>query len=268
MSLTFSTNRCVLALAASLATLAIATTSVGQSPENYSSNPPGPFHQPVSPYPVEFGFAQDHSSTAAEGFLRGKAAVIQAWGNFQLSESQAQILRQQARWLDRENDLKQTEALLTQKKMWEVARIQARQARNAQLAAGRQLADQRAATVYRQAYQLSSAELDRITGAIYWPAALTSDRFVQQRAQIEQLYQQQFAYADPQAETATEIARAVDRWSEALRREISLLPRDEYMASQRFLMGLKYTATTVAANVAATRAIVPQPVAGGALANQ
>ena len=104
-----------------LISLGIAATATAQAPEDYST-PPGPFHQPVPPYPVEMGFSQDHSSTAAEGYLRGKAALIQSLGNFQLSESQAQILRQQARWLDRENDLKQTIALHAQKQMWADAR--------------------------------------------------------------------------------------------------------------------------------------------------
>jgi hypothetical protein len=251
-----------------VASLFAAGTSVAQTPENYSNTPPGPFHQPVSPYPVEFGFSQDHASTAAEGYLRGKAAVIQARGNFELSKSQADILRQQARWLDRENDLKQTEALLAQKKMWADARIQARKDRDARLAAGQQLADERQATVHRRAYQLSPNDLDPITAEIFWPTILKAEKFEQQRTQIQNLYQQLLGYADPQPETAREIARSVEAWSAALRREFNSMPRAEYMASQKFLLGLKYTAAAPTANVAQSRPTNPQPVASESLANQ
>src|SRR3954449_6042831 len=79
-----STFRFIFGLSTSLFVAAFASISVAQAPQDYSNTPPGPFHQPVAPYPVEFGFSQDHSSTAAEGFLRGTAAVIQARGNFEL----------------------------------------------------------------------------------------------------------------------------------------------------------------------------------------
>jgi hypothetical protein len=152
--------------------------------------------------------------------------------------------------------------------MWEDARIQAREERNARRLAGRQIAAQRAATVYREAYQLSASELDPITGEIFWPAALQCEKFAPQRAQLEQLIKQQFIYGESQPATAAEIARTVDLCSKALRREIGSLPRDEYSAAQKFLMGLKYSDLSHLQAVAKTRSIVPQGVAGTMLANQ
>jgi hypothetical protein len=244
-----------------------AGSAIAQTPESYGSNPPGPFHQPVPPLPVELGFTQDHASTAAEGYLRGKAAVIQALGNYQLSESQAEILREQARWLNRENDLQQTAALLAQKKMWDDARIKARKDRNAQLAEGRQIANEREATVYRQAYQLSCTDIDFITGEINWPVGLKSPRFAGLRDNLQKLVQQHLAYGDAQPEAAIEIARSAGQWSQSLRREISTLPRDEYTAAQKFLTALKYTAAAKAQNVAKSQPTGSQPVTAK-LANQ
>jgi hypothetical protein len=114
-----------------------ASAAMAQSDYQYNDKPPGPFHQPVTPYPVEMGFSQDHSSTAAEGFQRGRAALIQAWGNFQLSASQAQILWEQARWMDRENDLKQTQALAARQIMWRESREEARKYDEARTAEGK-----------------------------------------------------------------------------------------------------------------------------------
>lgn len=261
------TTRFVIGLSTSLL-MAVGSIALGQTPQDYSNTPPGPFHQPVAPYPVEFGFSQDHSSTAAEGFLRGTAAVIQARGNFELSRSQADILRQQARWLDRENDLKQTAALIAQKKMWSAARAESRQQTNAQRAAGLQLAAERQATVYRDAYQLGPNDLDVITGTIAWPVALQSASFDTERTQLDELFQRHFSYGDPQSETATQIGRSVDQLTRTLSKSIASLPRDQYSAAQKFLRGLKYTAAAYAENGANAGAVVAKPVAGGPLATK
>lgn len=244
----FPTARFAVSLAASLTICALGNSSLAQSPDDYSHTPPGPFHQPVSPFPVEMGFTQHHSSTAAEGFLRGKAAVIQAHGNFRLSEAQAQILRQQARWLDRENDLLQTQALLAQKKMWDDARAAERKEQEARRNEGQQLLATRQATVYRQVYQLTTDEFDPITGAITWPAVLQNEYFDRERQRVAELVQQQFAYGDPKPATAPQINRAVEQLAGSLRKVISEVPNDEYLAAQKFLTGLRYTTASLSQN--------------------
>src|SRR6476620_11317014 len=121
MFATTFTNRFFAGLFVSFATLVATGDAFGQSPSVYE----GRSERMVSPYAFGYGaYGSYHASTAAEGFLRGKAAVIHALGNFEVNDAQAGILREQGRALDRENDLKQTEALLLQKKMWEDARIQ------------------------------------------------------------------------------------------------------------------------------------------------
>lgn len=263
---TFTSYRSLLTLTCLLA--AVATTTHGQTPDDYRNTPPGPFHQPVAPLPVELGFTQDHSSTASEGFFRGKAAVIQALGNFHLSKSQSDILRQQARWLDRENDLKQTEALFAQKKLWSDARTASDKARAARRNDGRSVLAERKTTVYSQAYQLSSKELDSSTGTICWPTGLDRPGFDDCRAELGELFQQHFGYGQPEAATADRISHTIENVSRALKADRDTLPRDEYLAAQKFLAGLKYAAATAVTTPAATQVIVARPVAGATLANQ
>lgn len=255
-----------------LSVLAAATLTAGsgfaQTPDDYRNTPPGPFHQPVPPYPVEFGFSQDHSSTAAEGFLRGKAAVIQSLGNFQLSKSQAEILREQARWLDRENNLKQTEALHAQQKLWSDARAQAEATRKTRLAEGRKILAERKATVLRQKLQLSPNQLDLATGTINWPAFMQTDDFTQLRTELEQLVRDHARFGNNPQTMSDEIAHTVELWSRALERGRATLPREEYLAAQKFLTGIRYTTATVDRNVAANRTIARQAVAGATLAGQ
>src|SRR5215813_5183369 len=128
-------------------------------------------------YGYGYGGYGYHASTAAEGFLRGQAAVIDSLGNFEVNDAQAGILREQGRALNRENDLKQTEALLQQKKMWDDARVQARKDREIRLNEGRELLANRRSTSYTDAYHLSTGELDYKTGEITWPDALQDRRF-------------------------------------------------------------------------------------------
>jgi len=245
-----------------------AGSSFGQTPDEYRNTPPGPFHQPVPTLPVESGFAQDHSSTAAEGFLRGKAQVIQSLGNFQLSKSQADILRQQARWLDRENDLKQTEALHAQQKLWADARNRADADRKARLAEGRKLLAERKATVLRQKFLLPASQLDLATGTVNWPTYMQGENFAQLRAEIEQLVRDHVRFGHPQGASGDEVSHVVELWSSALERGRSALPREEYLAAQKFLTGIRYTTATIDQHVAANRPVMARPVAGATLANQ
>src|SRR5262245_15068993 len=89
--------------------------SRGAAQSGYSGSMASDSHQVGHSFGAYGGYGDYHASTAAEGFLRGKAAVIDAIGNFEVNDAQAAILREHARALDRENDLKQTEALQLQK---------------------------------------------------------------------------------------------------------------------------------------------------------
>jgi hypothetical protein len=230
-----------------LAILMIAATGrafAESDPSDYEYTSPTAFHQPVAPLPVELGFTQHHSSTAAEGFMRGEAAVIQAQGNYELATSQASILFEQSRALNRENDLKQTQALLAQQDMWREGRQAEREYRDAQLEEGRAKLINRRATVLHQTYKLSPTELNMVTGEINWPAALQTAKYQRARERMQELFRQYVSYGDPQPAVVAEITRGTNAMAKALRRDISKLPREDYFAAQKFLLGLKLEATS------------------------
>jgi len=155
--------------------------------------------------------------------------------NYELRESRAGILREQARAMDRENNLMQTEALLAQKKMWSDARFQER-------AEGRKRIAVQRATIYRQAYQLSARDLNVKTGAIRWPNLLQDVKFQENRTKIEELFRQHIGYGTVQVNMAKEIARSADQWAQVLQKDVGSMPREDYLAAQKFLLGLKYGA--------------------------
>ena len=82
-------------------------------------------------------------------------------------------------------------------------------------------------------------------GAINWPTALRDAKFQGYRERLEQLFREHVSYGGAHAETAREIARTVDKLANALRQDVGLMPRDEYMAAQKFLLGLKYGAESL-----------------------
>jgi hypothetical protein len=204
------------------------------------------FHHGHHPH-VGFGYGGGlygyHSSTALEGALRGKAAVIDAVGVFRVNDAQAAILREQARALDRENDLAQVAAFHTRLDLARQAREAERARRAAAAAEGKAIKAARQAVVHAAAYQLSPAELNVATGEIAWPAVLGAARFAAERARIEELFARRARYGADEA-TAVEIGRISEELARALREEISLVPRSEYFAAQRFLLGLKFAANS------------------------
>lgn len=248
MSFSTSTNRITAALFVTLASLSAASTGFAETEMGYGGRSGGHLHRPVRSHPVAFGYGHYHASTAGEGYLRGKAAVIDAVGDYEVNNGQAQILREEARALGRENNLKATEGLLAQKKMWSDARIQARKDRDARIAEGQQLLAKRRATIYRQAYQLTDSELNMKTGEISWPVALQDSCFQESRERMEELFRKHVGYGMPQADAVGEIARAVDQWSRSLTNEVSSMPKAEFLAAQKFLTGLKYSALAAISN--------------------
>jgi hypothetical protein len=198
-------------------------------------------HHPHVGFGYGGGFYGYHSSTALEGALRGKAAVIDAVGNLRVNSAQAAILLEQARALDRENDLAQVAAFHARLDLARQAREAERARRAEALEAGRALSRERQAVVHAAAYRLSPAELNVATGEIGWPAVLGSAKFAADRVRMEQLFAWRSRYGADEA-TAVEIGRVSERMARALREEISVAPRSEYLAAQRFLLGLTFAA--------------------------
>lgn len=199
------------------------------------------FYQPTAPYPVEMGYYQHHSSTAYEGGMRGRAAVIQALGNYRLLDSQAKILDEQAESLSYDNDLKKTETLYQKKYLWQQHRDSERARRLARDAAGKQMLAEREANYYREVYRLTSQEFDRSTGRLSWPEAISSEELAQTRRQLSFLFRQRARYAgadnDPFAERILQLSEEL---KQGLKDQIADMDPSSYSEAQNFVRGLMY----------------------------
>lgn len=210
--------------------LFVPTLALAQSDFDGYDAPPGPCHQPVPLLPSDFGFSQHHSSTVAEGYLRGSAGWLHARGNCLVNRQQAALLAEQARWLDLSNDWRRI-ALHDWKLAHRASRLEAKRLKN--LAARPEK--------YRVAYELSSDQLDRVRGKIAWPEALRAARYENLRHRLDELFREQAGYdGAPPTSDSSEIERESQRLIREFDRNRAEVSPKEYLAAQKFLRGLKY----------------------------
>ncbi|MGQ9505372.1 MAG: hypothetical protein ACUVQG_08800 [Thermogutta sp.] len=105
---------------------------------------------------------------------------------------------------------------------------------------GNKPAGQLASAQVTPVQRLTAAELDPVTRMIHWPAALEADRYAQQREALEEL----FTNRQPNDHGAAsmffaKVRQNVDVMKSLLREEIGKMSPAEYVATTRFLDGLR-----------------------------
>lgn len=189
------------------------------------------------------GYGGYHSSTAAEGYARGLAAVIDAHGNYNLKTAHARILNEEARSRYYDNVVKKADTYWERKNVYNEEMALRRLARAERRAAGRAKLEERRANEYRLAYQLTPDQYDVATGRIFWPEVLSNDDFRVQRTELDALFAQRIKYgASAPAGTTAHMVRLVKQLQRDLSEQRGELSRDEYRQATRFLTCLKYEA--------------------------
>jgi hypothetical protein len=223
--------------------LLMVASSAAWGQGSMSEGPPGGqgFHQVERPYNVEHGFWQDHASTAAEGYLRGASAVIQAVGVARVHHAQAMILEEQAEWAAYENVKKRINTFNERRRMYRDRVAEDREYARLRDEEGKQLLEQRRATEYRTAYKLTPGQFNPTTGEIYWPQALQSEMFAKQCETLDRLFAQRSKY---NLESDHAIVRQIEQVQAelklSLRSHREMIPHRDYLAAQTFLRGLVY----------------------------
>jgi hypothetical protein len=156
------------------------------------------------------------ASTAGEGYMNGAANVIQAQGQRNVSNSQANINNQDAYSKAIDNSTKSVNAFWEQKDIYN-SRLQQKlaeqdQKRNAYLA-------------NHGLQSLTSEEFDRTTGTINWPKILDQQQYDEYRNTLDKLFKQR-AYAGAlTGEEYMQATAANKDWREKLAAQ-----KDEYPA--------------------------------------
>ena len=171
-----------------------------------------------------------HSSTYAEGVQRGYADMLRSQGMANLLNSEASKNYEDARKKYMENRMQATQTYFEMRRYNTEAR-RAEKASPLSMEGYVRLARQQAPA------QLSTSQLDPLTGTINWPAQLRQPEYAALRASVEKLFHDRAAgVADP-----TAIAKACEAFQDQLKADISKFPgANEYTAAKNFLSSLSY----------------------------
>ncbi len=196
--------------------------------------------QPITPpssggnYYGGYG-GRSHSSTAAEGKLRGMGSLVRAQGEANLNNSAAAINYSAARRNEIENYSIRTQTYFEMR----AYNRQARAAERGPRATMEQLVR------FAQAGKpkpLSPSDVDTVNGTVDWPRWLKSDEFAADRQKVEKIFAAR-AHKGGLGRTDYMKAREVtDSMLAELKTQVRDTPPADYVASKQFLQSLAYAA--------------------------
>lgn len=228
-----------------------AATAIAQPPSSYESGLPSSHVHTSASYPQRSPNApQHHASTYQEGVLRGRAAIMQAYYNGQMSHAQARILLAEAVAREMQLPVVKTKAAQEKRQLIAAEWQQYRQQKLNSAELGQKLSSQRTPLRYA-AYRLSDDELNRLTGEIRWPLALTHQQFDRETFELDRLFGEFIASPSQRSYLLTSIESCCERLQAQLRdlRDQTNLDSEQYanyLACYRYVLGLKYEAATLA----------------------
>ncbi len=197
---------------------------------------------PVFAHPGHFGYGvpqygwyHHHSSTAAEGYLRGRAAVVRSRGYANYFNSQAAINNTIARRNNIENSLYGTNAYFNMREINRQARADER--------GPRQTEEARVRIAKKAAPKgLSPSEFDAVAGEINWPVLLRYDSLSRKRTVLEQIFRQRADTGSMSAEDYMKANDTINALLADLRGAVRKVPPTQYTEARQFLEGLAYEA--------------------------
>lgn len=215
----------------SLATLLVASTAYGQDSAS-SGYVPGDVPGPYYGYRTQ----PHHASTVYEGYLRGAADYVRAWGEYAVNKTRSMINYEEARSRYIDNRVKGVEARFTMRRMNREYRAAERGPRPTQ--------EQLTEIAHAAAPDRPSAhQLDPISGEIYWPEALLGKQYDRYRELLGRLFAERPHVANGQG---TRNYTAIQFVSKAMEERLKLHVRQfdpgSYIAAKRFIEGLAYEA--------------------------
>ncbi|QDU88011.1 hypothetical protein Pla175_13800 [Pirellulimonas nuda] len=169
----------------------------------------------------------NQASTAAEGYQRGVAGVIQAQGERNLSNSQAAINMTDARSAHIDNQVKSVNAF------WETRGIYEQHKQEEQY----QMTQRRSAYLARNGLQsLTPQEFDRSTGAIAWPKILEQPAYDEYRKKLDELFKDRASNGALTGSQYMEATTATKEWRAAITAQKDQYPGPILSDMLRFIL--------------------------------
>lgn len=179
-----------------------------------------------------------HSSTVAEGYGRGAAAVVQAAGEYNLATSQAAINYEQAYRMSLENSVTRAETFFAKRRINESYR-ESKQgpppSRETLAARARQGVPSR----------LGAEQFEPAFGTLYWPAAFDDRRFASERREIDRLMADRDAQGGVGSAHYRDVIASTSAMRDTLRGMIFEMTATEYVQAVNFLRSVAHEARFV-----------------------
>jgi hypothetical protein len=169
------------------------------------------------------------ASTAAEGYQRGMASVIQSQGDRNLSNSQAAINLTDARSSQIDNQVKSVNAFWEKKDIYD----QRQQQEFAKIGAKRAAYLERHGLGY-----LTPQEFDRTTGAVTWPRVLEQKDYDAYRNVLDQTFKERAYNGALTGEQYIEATKASKEWRDMLSKQKDVYPAPILSQMIRFILKL------------------------------
>ena len=183
---------------------------------------------------------QNHSSTAAEGFLRGAADVTRAAGDYNYNTSLALINTEVARDLYLDNRLKAVNTYFEAKRI----NRESRDYNNSRPTS----ADITRYSQDRAPLRLESHQFEPVLGRLTWPGTLSGAEYAAERTALEDAFAKRVGgNSGLTSESYSKIKSNVEIMEARLQTEIATMSPAEYAAAKSFLSSLEYEAQLVAA---------------------
>jgi len=190
-----------------------------------------------------WGYGGYHSSTIAEGYLRGTGDLVQSWGQYNLMTSQGRVAAEQARQLALQNDSLAVETYFHNRRVNSEAR---------RAEAGPKLTAVQVERINqsRTPARLTAAQLGH-DGAIGWPAVLEQPKYDGLRSKVSELFASRVSgETAPSLSLYRQVQSVTQSLKALLRDEMPNLSTGDYLAARRFLDSVAHEARFAPASVA------------------
>ncbi len=178
------------------------------------------------------GYGWSGGTSLHGDYLQGRANFYRARGAYLQSYAKAMINYQEARKKYIENQEKLNQ-LYWEHRRERAARRKAKQDERARRR--RAIASRRSSEVPKPPRRLTPSELDPSSGKIFWPSALESDLFAEDRKKLEELFVLR-AHSETIPGHSAEIYQTARDMKDKLKMQIKSIPQQKYLVARKFLV--------------------------------
>ena len=219
--------------------IACPVMTLGQSSGSGSSGSPP--YQPTVPPPSTTvygggGYGYGGGQTAQGAALQGMSQVISAAGQYNLGTSAAAVNMTEAQ----SNELRnRVQGVQTFWEMRDIGRAEREKERGLR-PTPEEFARRARAGAPRD---LSTSQIDFVSGTLYWPVALQHASFKSQRSAVDEYTADWVKYGGLSYADQTQVRENIDAIFDSLKSQISSIPPQDYVACRMFLQSLLYATT-------------------------